>query len=510
MNILTDVLNLIRRGVFAKKAQLDDVIVLGVNEQPDMTGVASPIPYKSIKVIKVRDFKVAAEHCDHANSPAFPPAGTGQVYQKTEVDPTTQDCTVYYRSLKSMSSNLTLATSADDDFIEITTEGEPNTAANVGTGQPLWKDKVGETLNFRTIIGGSGINITQSNNALTVDSTGGNGVVQSLTTTGTTGPATLNMGTGVLNIPDYADANDNTTYQLGSSVGVPGEYGLKLIGSDSTVSTVTLKAGTNVTFTPNGVELTISASASGEVNTASNVGTGEGIFKQKDGVDLEFKKIRSSDGSILITPDGTDTINLVQEGMFVESNVGSGKFSAQFVSGSGGTTAMTGLNFKVCGRETMTHAGQTNYNYSSYIQDWTESDVSIDAATSYVLPEEAVFNAAIPFGVALKTGDQIILNYLITNDLGASQQFSSVVGWFECVDTNPWPVTLRDVATFAGPNAQVGASGKEKQFECSQVTSTLTTDSSGACYVIFGFNFTGGNNNDVYNVNWSLTVRKAR
>ena len=68
MNILTDVLSLIRRNVFAKIANPDDVLVLGVNEEPNMTGVASTIPYKSIKVIKVRDFKVAAEHCDHAFS----------------------------------------------------------------------------------------------------------------------------------------------------------------------------------------------------------------------------------------------------------------------------------------------------------------------------------------------------------------------------------------------------------------------------------------------------------
>jgi len=41
MNILTDILSLIRRGVFVKTASPNDVIVLGVNEQPDMTGVAS-------------------------------------------------------------------------------------------------------------------------------------------------------------------------------------------------------------------------------------------------------------------------------------------------------------------------------------------------------------------------------------------------------------------------------------------------------------------------------------
>jgi len=173
MNILTDVLSLIRRSIFAKKAELDDVLILGTNEEPDMTGVASPIPYKSIKVIKVRDFKVAAENCNHANSPADPAAGTAQVYQKTESSEVTETCTVFFRSLKSLSSNLTLATSSDDNYIEITTEGEPNTAANVGGGFGLFKDKVGETLNFRSIVQGSGINIAQSANQITLSAPGG-------------------------------------------------------------------------------------------------------------------------------------------------------------------------------------------------------------------------------------------------------------------------------------------------------------------------------------------------
>lgn len=173
MNILTDVLSLIKRSVYAKKAGLNDVLIIGTNEQPDMEGVASPIPYKSVKVIKVRDFKVAAEHCAHANSPASPAAGTGQVYQKTESDDVLETCTVFYRSLKSLSSNLTLANSADDDYVEITTTGEPNTAANAGTGFAIWKDKIGETLNFRSLIGGTNVTLAQSANEITINSTGG-------------------------------------------------------------------------------------------------------------------------------------------------------------------------------------------------------------------------------------------------------------------------------------------------------------------------------------------------
>jgi hypothetical protein len=200
MNILTDILSLIKRGVYAEKAGVNDVLVLGVNEEPEMTGVASPIPYKSVKLIKVKDFKVAASNCEYKNSPTVPASGTGQVYQKTDIDATTQACTVFFRSLKSMSSNLTLATSSDNDYIEITTEGEPNLAANVGSGAGIWKNKVGETLNFKSIVQGSNITVANSTNEISLSVPAGAGL--SLTTTGTSGAATLSSG--VLNIPNYA------------------------------------------------------------------------------------------------------------------------------------------------------------------------------------------------------------------------------------------------------------------------------------------------------------------
>jgi len=241
MNILTDVLSLLRRGVFAKKAEPNDVLVLGVNEEPDMTGVASPIPYKSVKLIKIKDLKVASESCDIVNVPESKGPSTPGVYQKTDIDPETEKCTDYFRSFKSLSSNLTLGVSADDNYIEITTEGEPNLAANVGSGSNVWKDKVGETLNFRSIVQGSNITVAQSSNEISLSVPAGAGL--SLTTTGTSGAATLSSG--VLNIPNYAtgggggmtdflingDSGSPQTVSNGDTAVIEGGEGINTVGT---------------------------------------------------------------------------------------------------------------------------------------------------------------------------------------------------------------------------------------------------------------------------------------
>jgi len=66
-----------------------------------------------------------------------------------------------------------------------------------------------------------------------------------------------------------------------------------------------LIGGSNVTLTPAVDNITIDvAGGSGEINTASNVGVGNGIFKQKTGVDLEFKSIDVGSGiTATVFPD---------------------------------------------------------------------------------------------------------------------------------------------------------------------------------------------------------------
>ncbi len=77
-----------------------------------------------------------------------------------------------------------------------------------------------------------------------------------------------------------------------------------------------------VKSTEDGVEFI--ASSSGETNTASNVGTGGvGVFKQKVGADLEYKKINAGSSKVTITDDtGNDEMDIdVAEANIVHDNL---------------------------------------------------------------------------------------------------------------------------------------------------------------------------------------------
>lgn len=61
----------------------------------------------------------------------------------------------------------------------------------------------------------------------------------------------------------------------------------------------------------------------GEVNTASNIGAGTGVFSTKVGTDLEFKSLTSTGGTVTITNTAT-TVNLESAGgsSFLTTNIG--------------------------------------------------------------------------------------------------------------------------------------------------------------------------------------------
>lgn len=87
--------------------------------------------------------------------------------------------------------------------------------------------------------------------------------------------------------------------------------------------------------------------SAGQTNTASNVGTGEGVFKQKTGVDLEFKSLIGQTDKIILTGNtnditftlGTDVVTIDQ------ANAYDAGFKQSFVANA--TTAGININTQV-------------------------------------------------------------------------------------------------------------------------------------------------------------------
>lgn len=122
MNILTDILSLIKRKKFVSQAKANDVLVLGVNEEPEIEGIASPVPYKDVKLIKVSDF-ISAGSVDAENLPIG--GSEAGCFKSKVTDPITGEATLNFRRLKSLSLDLTIQENGDyvEFDIDVTDEG---------------------------------------------------------------------------------------------------------------------------------------------------------------------------------------------------------------------------------------------------------------------------------------------------------------------------------------------------------------------------------------------------
>jgi hypothetical protein len=97
----------------------------------------------------------------------------------------------------------------------------------------------------------------------------------------------------------------------------------------------------NLVVDPTTKRLKVSAvvSGSGENNTASNVGAGGvGVYKQKTGVDLEFKNINAGSSKISVADDvGNDEVDID----VVEANITLGNLGGTLPTSKGGTNQTT-------------------------------------------------------------------------------------------------------------------------------------------------------------------------
>jgi len=446
MNILTDVLSLFKRKKFATEAGPNDVLVLGINEEPEMTGIASPIPYKSVKLIKIKDFKIAAEHCDHVNVPAIPASNSAGVYQKTEVDKETQKCTVSFRTLKSLSTNLTISTSLDNDYVEFTTTGEPNTAANVGVGVGVWKDKVGETLNFKSLTSNDGsVTITQLADTINLAAaSGGGGTMSSFIIGG--------------------DAGTNQVVVDGSIVDIEGGTGINTEGASGTKVLVNL---TDTAVVPGTyTNSTVTVNAQGQITNAAS-GSGGGGSTQDT--------IASGHAFMAVNADRLSWPN------------------------------MTNDNYITYGTEVVRGVSTT----SPYLNNWTDGEYNTSSAISWYINDLPGYSS-IPLNKILAVGDKIKLSYLFSinrYDPNLPIKPKTFLGHFKCSDManagGKWAV--QDVqndttlTTFSNNGATIS---------CGETIVTLTTPIDEAGYAAFGFSFDNIQTEDEISITWSIHTIK--
>jgi hypothetical protein len=212
-----------------------------------------------------------------------------------------------------------------------------NNLLNIGTGSGVFKQKTGYDVELKSLLAGYGFSVTSGANELTL--------AQKTSVTTLTDAATIAIDAAVG--PQYmVTLGGNRT--LGNPTNpVAGQDIVILVAQDGTGSrtlafdTNWIAADNTTTVNPTASSVTlIYASArdfgggvkyyftlqhaaetgSGEANTASNVGTGTGIFKAKSGVDLQFKSLLGGYGISLtggtneVTIDSDTTVTTLTDG----------------------------------------------------------------------------------------------------------------------------------------------------------------------------------------------------
>lgn len=225
-----------------------------------------------------------------------------------------------------------------DGAIAVAGSGEPNTASNVGLGVGPFHQKTGIDLEFRSLLQGSGIQVSLSGSTIRIDNSLEDDVqinttnISSLQTDFTNSSGIFQTGTDTANQVRTDFDNSSGIFQAGvgtanqtrtdfdNSSGIFVKDGENLgtgsgIFVDKTSQNLRFKsllAGQNVEITGNATELIISATpsgqgGSGEANDGLNLGVGREVFRDKVGLNLRFRTLFPGSG-IIATQDTTHVV----------------------------------------------------------------------------------------------------------------------------------------------------------------------------------------------------------
>lgn len=140
------------------------------------------------------------------------------------------------------------------------------TASNVGSGSEVFKQKTIQDLEFKTITAGAGIIITGS--------------------------------------ADEIEIASNLALTTASNLGSGEQVFSAKVGDDLQFRSIAVDPSSiNLTIATVGDQINIASTA--EINTASNVGTGAGLFAQKSFYDLQFKSIVAGN-NVSVTSTATE------------------------------------------------------------------------------------------------------------------------------------------------------------------------------------------------------------
>ena len=179
--------------------------------------------------------------------------------------------------------------------------------------------------NTFTISRNDGVDITTSFN-----------VVSGLTVNGILSATTLDANTilsGGTNLYDIFlttnDGNDITRVQPGANINTGGTVNNPVVNLNDDISLNSVFGSTlsGGTIYSGSTDLYNIFATTGEVNTASNLGAGEGLFAQKNGVDLQFKSLTSTGTSLSISSDAS-TVNLERNNLVSVTSITGSSYSA--------------------------------------------------------------------------------------------------------------------------------------------------------------------------------------
>lgn len=224
---------------------------------------------------------------------------------------------------------------------------------SLGYGSSVFVQRLGDTLQFNSITGGSGIDVTDDGSGtLTITSTVSGGGATSAENIGvgselfkeivddTLRFRSLRTGSTSKNLSISQGANDITITSVaeintGANAGTEG-VGIFANKVGETLRFKNISAGQGVTITQDGndnIIITADAATGGAVD-GFNLGTGTGLFAQKLGDYLQFKSIAAGEG-IQLSDNGSGTVTITS----TVTSTGS--------EGSSNTGANVGLGWQV-------------------------------------------------------------------------------------------------------------------------------------------------------------------